>query len=418
MRLDLTVNEHFSTDARTRSFDNPVTISLRFTHMSTPTNPASPTADEQLSKWLNYLAFDPGNLRLLENAALAAFDSGQFTVCRELLERPLALDASSPSLVNLRGLLSMTDGDYQEALAHFSSLEAASTDPVIRYNMAYASAMLERHEQALAFIDEAALLQVPASAVLRLRTLHHLGRLDEAIDLGRRQIERGGFDAELPGALASACFDTNQLELARQFASVAPETPDSQTVLGMLALDYGMQDEALERLERALAARPSSGRAQLGMGLCLLSRRESDRAAAMLDSAATNLKRHAGSWIAAGWAHLFKADLVAARKRFEHAGEIDRGLAEAPGGLAVVACREGNVEEARRLVTTALRLDSRCLAAALASSMLAAGAGDQARSNAIMQRALDSTIESDGQTLGSLIARHLRASDRNKVGQS
>ncbi|SAL10812.1 tetratricopeptide repeat protein [Caballeronia telluris] len=367
----------------------------------------------ELAKWLDYLEIDPHNTHLLQHAAQAAFDAGQYALCRKILSRQEAPGALSSSLVNLHGLACMSEGDYTTALVHFSSLDAARTDPTLRYNIAYANAMLERYEEAFALLQDPAVQALPPAVTLGVRVLHHLGQLDEAIQLGQRHLEHAEFDRELPGALATVCFDASRLELARHFASLTPDAPDCQAVFALLALNEGEQDTASTLLESAIAARPSSGRVQLGMGLCLLARQEFGRAAEMLDSAAATLKSHAGSWAAAAWAHLFAADLAAARRCFERAAHIDRGFAEAPGGLAVVACREQRFDEARHLVTTALRLDSKCLAAAFASSLLASQAGDQARATEVMRQAMEGSLTAGGPSLGSLIALRMEGAKKH-----
>lgn len=372
--------------------------------MLTTPAPSSSNAAKQLAKWLGYLEQDPHNPNLLQQAASSAFDAGQPALCQSLIGQCASQGALPPALVNLQALVSLSEGDFEGALKHLASLEASHHDPVLRYNMAYANAMLERYEAAGTLLDETVFNTVPTAVTLAVRVAHHQGELQRAIELGERHAQDAEIDAELPGALASACFDAERLEDARRFALLAPDASDSQTVLGLLALRDGAQTEAQTLLHQALAACPTSGRAMLGVGLCQFAQHDFERAALTLDSAASALKRHAGSWVAAAWAHLYKSDLATARARFEHAAAMDRGLAEAPGGLAVIACREGRIEEAGRLITIALRLDRNCLAAALASSMLAAGAGDQARSEAIMQRALSSPVGADGRTLAELIS--------------
>ncbi|MDR5774169.1 MULTISPECIES: tetratricopeptide repeat protein [unclassified Caballeronia] len=373
-----------------------------------PQTSASPSsiAAEQLRKWLGFLEQDPTNPSLLQLAASSAFDAGKIALCEGLIERCASLGALSPAVANLQGLVFLSQENFEEALKCLTSVEASHQDPVVRYNMAYAHAMLEQYDASAALLDETVVNAVPAAATLAVRVAHHRGDLEGAMTLGERHARGADSNAELFGALASVYFDADRLDAARRFALLAPDEPDSLTVLGLLELQAGAHAEASELFSRALLVDPSSARAMLGMGLCQLARQDFEHAAINLDSAALGLKRHAGSWVASAWAHLYNADLITARARFEHAAILDRGLAEAPGGLAVIACREQRLDEAKSLVKTALRLDRKCLAAALASSMLAAQAGDPAQSDAIMQRALSSPFDADGKTLVDLISRH------------
>ena len=265
--------------------------------------------------------------------------------------------------------------------------------------------MLGHFDEAIAELDDTVLEALPAAATLKLRSLHHLGRLDEALALGKHYTQSAHCDPELHAALATALFDAEDLESARRHAEQAPDTPDGLTVRGLLALDGDSAETARALFERALALNANSGRAMLGVGLALLSEQQFTGAAPALDRAAQLLQTHAGSWISAGWAHLFNGDLAQARARFEEGGRIDRGFAEAPGGLAVVDLKEGKLEDAKRHAEIALRLDRACLSAALAQSLLASAAGDQATADAIREAALSQPLDPRGTTIAQALVR-------------
>ncbi|WP_169708605.1 tetratricopeptide repeat protein [Trinickia terrae] len=305
----------------------------------------------------------------------------------------------------MQGLAALAQGNFTAALAAFQSLDEAHAEPAVRYNIAYANAMLGRFDEAVAELEDRVLDALPCAATLKLRALHHLGRIDEAIALGEHYAQSPDCDPELHAALATALFDTENLDGARVHAARAPETPDGFTVRGLLALDEGSAGTAHDLFERALALNANSGRAMLGAGLALLSQQRFAAAAPTLDRAAELLKSHAGSWVSAGWAHLFNGELATARVRFEHAAQIDRGFAEAPGGLAVVDFHEGRFDEAERNARIALRLDGACLSAALAQSLLAEHAGLEQTAADIRQAALNRPIGADGQTLARALAR-------------
>ncbi|WP_321945812.1 tetratricopeptide repeat protein [Paraburkholderia sp. J10-1] len=373
------------------------------TTMSTlPPDQESP-GDSRLQRLLKYLEADPVNLKLLEDIASHAFEVGEYPLCAQILERYEALAPLPPALTNRLGLVALSLGDYGTALDHFRTLAAEFPEPEVRYNVAYAHAMLAHYGEALAVLDPDDPQQLPAAATLTVRVLHHLGRLDEAMQVGQRWLQATHPDPELAGALATACFDANDVDAARQFANMSPASPDSLTVRGLLALEAGSDGEAYELLEHAIRLRPASGRAKLGLGLYHLSRRQLDAAAVLLDEAAQTMASHAGAWVAAGWAHLLRGDLGSASTNFTQAWEMDRGFAEAPGGLAVTRVHQQRADEARRLADTALRLDRHCLSGALALSLLAAASGDNVRSATLIDTALESPIDPRGLTLRRLL---------------
>ncbi|WP_157654277.1 tetratricopeptide repeat protein [Burkholderia ubonensis] len=373
------------------------------TQASTPAVSPAPEA-QRVERLLSFLQTDPENLNLLADAAVAAFDAHRFALCDELLDRHAARTPLPAVLANLRGLAALLEHRFDAALRAFEPLLATHDDAVIRYNAAYATAMLGRFDAAIELLDDATLSGEPRAIPLKLRVLHHLGRLDDAIALGRSHADGPGASPELYGALATALFDAADLDSARRCAERSADTVDGLTVRGLLALDSGSISDARDLFRRALAFNPDGARATLGIGLVELAERRFADAAGTLDRAADMLNVHAGAWAAAAWAHLFNGDSGAARTRFERAAELDRGFADAHGGLAVLCVSECRFDEARRNMAIARRLDASCLSAALAESLLATHAGDVRAADEIRRAALDRPLGPDGRTLAQALA--------------
>ena len=367
--------------------------------------PSASAMPERLVRLVDYLAADPANPNLLEDVATVAFDAQHFALCDEMLARRETLGPLSPALLNLRGLSAMAQRRFDDALALFESLRAAGSDPVVEYNMAYAKAMLGRFEEAIALLADPVLAAVSPAVALKLQSLHHLGRLADAIELGKQHANDPGIGAEISGLLATALFDAEDVEGARHYAAQASGTADGITVRGLLALDGADTHEALDLFGHALSLSPGNSRARLGLGLSLLAQEQFADAAEQIDLAAAAFETHAGSWVAAGWAHLLGGKLKEARTRFEQAARADRGFAEAPGGLAVVDVYEGKLDEAKRHAAIALRLDRNCLSAAQALTLLSTAAGDHAAAGAIRDTALHRTLGPNGRTIAAALSR-------------
>ncbi|HEF5873489.1 TPA: tetratricopeptide repeat protein [Burkholderia cenocepacia] len=369
---------------------------------NTPSPATAATA--RVERLLSFLDADPDNLNLLADAASAAFDANDFALCDELLDRHAARAPLPPALAHQRGLAALSQHRFDAALRAFAPLLTTHDDPAIRYNAAYATAMLGRFDEAVSLLDDATLASVPGAIPLKLRALHHLGRLDDAIALGRRHIDRPDASPELYGALATALFDAASVDDARRCAELAGDTVDGLTVRGLLALDDASVDPARELFRRALALAPDSARATLGLGLVELSAQQFPVARELLDHAANTLNVHPGAWVAAAWGHLFDGAPDAARTRFERAAALDRGFADAHGGLAVVCVHEGRIDEAKRHAEIARRLDASCLSAALVDSMIATRTGDERKADAIRQAALNRPLGPDGRTLAQALS--------------
>jgi hypothetical protein len=64
----------------------------------------------QLKLMLALLEQNPSTPSLLSNAALLAFDAGEVSLCRELIERLASIGPRSVELEQLRGLLAFAQG--------------------------------------------------------------------------------------------------------------------------------------------------------------------------------------------------------------------------------------------------------------------------------------------------------------------
>ncbi len=147
--------------------------------------------------------------------------------------------------MNLRGLSALSQGRCDEAREVFSSLHADyPTEPFLAYNLAYANALLGLYEPALALLDDSVLSGQPNAIGLKMQCLHHLGRLEEAIELGKQHCDDPNVGSSVSGMLATLLFDADEGEQAQAYALRAPDSPGGMTVLGLLALEQDDRAEA------------------------------------------------------------------------------------------------------------------------------------------------------------------------------
>lgn len=361
---------------------------------------------ERLERLLGYLQHDPSNEALLTDAVSTSFELRRFDVTAELLEGAVARGPLSPPLRNLQGLLALAEQRYDDAARLFGELRAAVQDePGIRFNQAWALAMLERHSEAAELLDDDAVAASRRGPTLKVQMLHHLGDLDAALSAGERLAEVYPQDQALLGALADIAMDAEQPDLARRYAESAPDSASGLAVLGMLALEEQDSAKALSLFDRALAGAEAHPRALVGKGLALLSAGDTAAAAEAIDKGARLFGGHSGSWIAAGWAHFLANRPDQSRTCFERACEIDPGFSEGHGGLAVLDIVAGDIVNARRLSEVALRLDRGSLGGTLSRILLAQNAGDTQTAAALVQRALTTSLGGGGKSLIQLMVK-------------
>ncbi len=348
------------------------------------------------------LAQDPGNPGLTLAVATALYEEGDY---RESDATLADLPPGDVEVDHLRGLVALSLSRFPEAVAIFSALEAADNAATIRYNLAYALAMLDRHDEALARLDDDVCAVVPGATVLRLRVLHRLGRFDEAVALARQApaIAEG---QPLHGVLSMILFDQGDLRAAGAEAARSLESAEGATTAGLLALEDGESRHATRLFDHALAQSPHSGRAMLGRGLAQTSEGDFARAGDTLETAATMLRNHSGAWVTAGWARLMQGELALAETDFRKAMDMDPGFSEASGGLAMTLFQDGRRDDALHYAKVALRLDPASLSGQYVNGLLAAADGSTDRAREQIERLMDQSVGNNGPTLGNVLARY------------
>lgn len=374
--------------------------------MTGPIDAAEAAAPSRLDRLLPLLEADPANLSLLADAAETALAEHRPEIAADLLGRYAAIAPLPPRETNLAGLAALQTKSYGRAAALFGELvESGVDEPAVRFNLAWALAMDKQFDRSLELLDDDLARALPQAAMLQVQLLHDRGAFDDAARRAREYVDFHPDYAPLMAVVSVLALDVEDPELAAACAEKGGEHPDALTTLGTLALGDERATEALDLFDRVLDRNPQVPRAWVGRGLARLMTGQSPDAAADIDRGAEMFGNHLGSWIAAGWAHFVNKDLAAARARFETALELDDTFAETHGSLAVLDLLEGNAEGAREKSEIALRLDRQCYSAALARSLLAAGAGDQETARRIYNAAANAPIDGSGRTIGQTLAK-------------
>jgi len=357
-----------------------------------------------LESMLGFLDQDPTNTALLADAASLAFDAGDFERAASLIGRHKDLKPLPASLVNLQGLIALSQRQYQEAAEILGSLRTEGEDnPGLRFNLAWAHAMSSAWQEALDLLDDESVAASPRAPQLKIQMLHHLGKLEDALACGEDLANRYPQNEALMGALASVAIDAEKSDLALAYAKRAGNDPEGQAALGILAMNEQNIVGSLPLFEGALRKDPRNARALVGKGLGLLSSGDTAGGITALDQGADLFRTHIGSWVASGWAHFIARDYPAARNRFEKALALDPNFAETHGGIAVLDVMEGKWDDAARESEIALRLDRNCFGAALAKSLLLQHRGHPQMAQKVINIAMSTPVGPQGQTLAQML---------------
>ncbi|MRD48699.1 hypothetical protein [Caenimonas koreensis] len=275
-------------------------------------NPDSATS--RLTRLEPLLAQDPQNLLLLADATDAAMAAGALARAEELVACGLELSAGGAAWQFRRATLRIAQRQLDEARAILASLAAADDagHPAIVHNLAYIEFLQGHHAASAAVLrpwvdgpsSSTASATAPATQALWLRSLHHMGSLEEAWAWTQKQLLGATLSARGAAVASLIALERSDVDAANRLAQQA--------------LDGGVREiePLVARAGAALAARDTA----LAKGLF--------NEALLLNPA------DARSWSGLGLAAMLDHDFAAAKAAFEKAVATGRGGADSLQGLA------------------------------------------------------------------------------------
>lgn len=364
----------------------------------------------------SYLPNDPENPTLLCDLAVINYQLGDRASAQSLAESALAKAPQQAPAHAVLGLLAFATNQVELAVKHLSqAIELGDNTPLLHYQLAHALIKQGEHERAEIHALYAAQHggdDLPLASALYIRTLHYLGKMEEAIAFGNKTAEDPSkATSALLSTLASVYMDAEDLESAERLAKLAleqdPNDADSRMVLGMLALTEADEEQALSTFQNLTENHPENGRAWLGLGLSKMLGNSLEAAAEPLQNAARAMQNHTGTLIALAWIHILSKNAQAAEKALSTAMEVDRNFAEVHGSLAVVALMKGNLDGAVQASKRAHGLDPDNFTGQYASSLIQQLSGNREQAAAIMEKLLSASVMPNGESLHSTIAQAL-----------
>lgn len=372
----------------------------------------------RLTRCLQLLEQDSGNLHLLAEASDLSLACGDFARSRALVERALASAPGDPFFRHRLATVAIAEQKWEEAIAVSGELLAGGhTAPAVRYNLGLAA--LHAAQPALAKEALGPITTAPDAprdtCHLYVRALHYLGELEGdggAITTAQRHLEAHAEDAEMAGMLALLWLDAGDLEKSRRWSAraleLAPAGHDALLAAGTVALGDEDEAKAREIFTSAIEARPKSGRAWAGLGLANLLNLNLPAAQRELEHAVSHMPNHIGTWHALAWTQLLQNNLDGAKASFERALALDANFGETHGGLGSVAARQGRWDEARRYAEVARRLDPNSFSARFVQLLELQRDGKGDLSEKLLEKTLKGHQVPGGGTLADMLVRTVR----------
>jgi len=375
-------------------------------------------ASDQLSRYMDYLKLDPNNFNLIKEAANSAYELGRYEEAINLSLKGAELHPEDNGMQNHLALCYLSSGKWSDASDIFQRLvNEGENSPELRYNLAFCLALEDKHREALLLLPDAEdhYLSIPAMAHLKVRALHYIAEIDEAIALGERLLILNPEDAVLHGLLSTLYIDSEDFEQSKIHAEQAIalgsnlKNIDAISSLGTIALSDQDDNKATEYFDKALQLQPKNGRAWLGLGMANMLKNDLNSAEKNFEHALIHMPEHLGTWQILTWCQLAKNELVKAENTLNKSLLIDHNFAESHGVLAIIQLIKGQTDLANESVQRALKLDPQSFSGLYAKSLILQHAGKTDASEKLMQNILDAPLGGNQNSLRSVLIKNVAA---------
>lgn len=321
-------------------------------------------ASAKLEKFEKYLIADPTNLNLLADIIDLNIYLKNYNEAKSQIIDALSVEKDNPYFKLRLSTIYLAEGDYAASIEITSELINSNfTDPEIKFNHGYALALNRQYEDAKTFLlelynDGHQFQLLPATLI---RTLHHLGEIDEATLIANQHLENHPNDDVVMGMLSLLYFDNDDFSNAQLFADktleLSPDNLDALVTAGGTYIGDERIDEANEILLKASKLQPDNGRIWVKISLIDMLNNDLTAAETNVRTALDCMPEHIGSWHVLGWIQIMQNDVIGAETTFNHALSLDRNFGETYGGLAIIEGLKGNWHKSDEYSKLAKKLD-------------------------------------------------------------
>jgi tetratricopeptide (TPR) repeat protein len=353
----------------------------------------------------SYVKADPHNALLW--LALGDFyhQAARFEEAVAAFERSLIESPERPAARSRIALVRISQHRFSEAEAILLDLLRAEPDSAaLLYNLGLAQFYQDKWREAQQSFDRALSLGLKTRDNLAYltRSLHHLGKMREAIEFGNRWLGEAQ-DDQSKAYLALLEMDDGNMprahELAQDVLARDPENLHASTVAGAYSVEHQEMEAAERFFNNVLRREPEDPRAWLGLGLVRLYQQKHAEAIPAIERAVRLMPDNSGTIVALGWARLAAKDARGAEKTFREALAVDRNFAEAHGGLASTLALQVRVDEARQEIRLAHRLDPANFGGSFAHAVLLTIRGKKERATELLAKLLQQAPAEGAQPL-------------------
>jgi len=344
------------------------------------TSQANSEGSKRLDRLLGFLHSDPQNENLRADVFEQAFSLGNEEVAEQQIAVGLELGRAPNAWRFREAHLRMAQRRFEEAEELLAILkQQMGPHPAISHNLGFIAALRGDYktcfEELEPWTSKDSDVEVdPAIQTLWLKSLHHLSKLDFALQWVDQRRALAKLTPAAIGVASLIAIDADQTLKAKELAGQALAAGDAslETLLARSAVALAERDTAgaHQYLLQAMHREPDNGRCWSTLGLTQMLEMNVAAARQSLQKAVALMPGHIGTWHSLGWACLVDKDIDAAQQAFEAAMQLDRNFGESHGALAIIAAMRGDRTSAIEQIRRATGLDKNSLSAGYAQAVL------------------------------------------------
>lgn len=368
----------------------------------------------QFERFAGFLAFDPNNISLRLKVIDLGIECQVWDLLKQVIYDGLNLEPDNIFFRGHAGVLALRDKEYLLACNHFEVVAASDNEPSpsILYNYAFSLFYLAEYERACSILEKIAPSPETQKAVsvLSARCLHHMGRLEEAIEL-IEQLPVAEMDAETQGVLALLLHEVQRTADASEAANLAlsrnPQQLDALLARASLEAELDRYDNARRDYVVATTAHPTCGRAWSGLAQLDMRDMQFDKAQEELELAVKLMPDHIGTWHMLAWIHILHGRAEEAKYAFDRSYEVDRNFGETHGGFAVVAAMQQQRKLSEQHMRRARKLNPDGFSVHYAELLLLKAEGKNDEAKALYDMVMSSAKLPSGLLMGAAVEQRL-----------
>lgn len=312
-------------------------------------------------QFLNALRIRPNLVKGLIGLASHRMAVGRMEDADKLLDRAMAQEPNNESGWHMKGKIKLSQNEWRGALENFDrTLSIAPNNTVARVDRASVYLLTGRRDEALKDLDTAQkeAPKLPRAGLLRALAYVQIGERQKALELlddvtqwiGVLSTETFNNSPQSLLLMGAIHYSLKRFEDAvpylLRYNELAPHTPITQKMLGIIYMMRGDNRAALELLEPLLRRTPNDIQLLTALGKIYTREKQYDKSTELFEKAASLAPKNPSARTELALNRLATGQLDKAQNELEEAVRLDKGRGRAGAFLGLLHLRRGDTKSA------------------------------------------------------------------------